>query len=55
MRSYTLPVSSMSQNQTLSDVPDSQPESISLGSEVSDGAKFVLPQKDLSTLSDSQC
>ncbi len=45
----------MSQNQTLSDVPDSQPESIPLGSEVSDGAKLVSPQKDQSTLSDLQC
>ncbi len=55
LRPYTLPVSSMSQNQTLSDVPDSQPESIPLGSEDSDGAKLVSPQKDQSTLSDLQC
>ncbi len=44
LRPYTLTVSSMSQNQTRSDVPDSQPQ-----------AKLVSPQKDQSTLSDLQC
>lgn len=55
VRPYTLPVSLVSQNQTLSNVPDSQPESLSLESGVSGGEECVSPQKDLSALSESPC
>ncbi|KAL0151981.1 hypothetical protein M9458_052699 [Cirrhinus mrigala] len=55
VRPYTLPVSALSQTQTLSNAPYSQPESLPLESDVSGGAECVSPQKELSALSDSQC
>lgn len=55
LRPYTLPVSPLPQNRTLSNAQDSQPESLSLESGVSGGEVCVPPQEDLSVLSDPPC
>lgn len=55
LRPYTLPIPSLSQNQTLENVFDSFPTSSSPEVDMPGREECVFPQSDLSVLPDKQC